>query len=127
MSEAASVQSHRLLSIVLVIVGIAFIGLYPVTMLFPESWMWEPRQYEYEQMIIGIYAVLGIFLLIAARAPEKNLSLIWFTAISSLVHGLIMLGQALVDPTETPNLYGDIPALILIGIILVILTPRRLS
>ncbi len=121
------VRRHPLLSFVLVITGIAYIALYGVMVIFPEPWTWEPRQSEYEQMIIGVYAVLGVFLLMAARAPEKHLSLIWFTAVSSLVHGLIMLAQALVDPVERPNLYGDIPALILIGILLAVLTPKRLA
>jgi hypothetical protein len=33
----------------------------------------------YLQMILGIYATLGVFLLLAARNPLKHLSLIWFT------------------------------------------------
>lgn len=127
MPETRTAPSHTLLSAVLVLTGIAFIGLYGMTVLFPGSWMWEPRQYEYEQMIIGIYAVLGIFLLLAARAPEKHLSLIWFAAVSSVVHGLVMLVQALMDPAERANLYGDVPFLILIGIVLAVLTPKRLA
>jgi len=52
---------------------------------------------EYEQMIIGVYAVLGIFLIMASRNPARHVSLIWFTVWSSLVHGLIMLWQARPD------------------------------
>ncbi|MFW6027417.1 MAG: DUF6632 domain-containing protein [bacterium] len=122
-----AVLRRKLLSLVLVLAGIAFIAVYGLMSVFPESWGWEPRQYEYEQMIAGVYAVLGVFLLIAARRPEKHLSLIWFAAVSSLVHGFIMLVQALVDPVETPNLYGDIPALILVGLILAALAPKRLA
>ena len=90
-----------------------------------ESWTWEPRQSEYEQMIMGIYAVLGVFLLMAARDPMRHRSLIQFTAWSSLVHGGIMLVQALVDDGERANLVGDVPALILIGIVLWWLLPRE--
>ncbi|MDH3307743.1 MAG: hypothetical protein OEO77_09535 [Acidimicrobiia bacterium] len=90
-----------------------------------ESWTWEPRQSEYEQMIMGIYAVLGVFLLLAARNPLQHRSLIQFTAWSSLVHGGIMLVQALVDDGERANLVGDVPALILIGIVLWWLLPRE--
>lgn len=96
-------------------------------MMFPDSWMWEPRQPEYEQMILGVYATLGVFLLIASRKPEEHLSLIWFTAISNLVHGGIMLAQALADPADSDNLVGDVPALIALGILLVIVTPKRLT
>lgn len=61
---------------------------------------------------------------IAARDPQKHLSLIQFTAWSSLVHGLIMLWLGLKDPVERPNLFGDVPALVLIGVVLMFLTPR---
>ena len=107
------------LRIALLIVGLIFlVGLLPLTMIWPAGFMWEPRQSEYEQMIIGVYAVLGIFLIIASRDPAEHRSLIWFTAWSSLIHGLIMLAQALRDPVERPNLMGDVPALILIAVVL---------
>lgn len=120
-------SSHRLLSILLLLTGIAFVLLYPVTMLLPESWMWEPRQPEYEQMIVGVYFVLGIFTIIAAFNPMKHLSLIWFVAVSNIVHGSIMFAQAMADPSEFPNLHGDIPALLVTGILIAVLTPKRLS
>ena len=107
------------LRIALLIVGLIFlVGLLPLTMIWPAGFMWEPRQSEYEQMIIGVYAVLGIFLIIASRDPAEHRSLIWFTVWSSLIHGLIMLAQALRDPVERPNLMGDVPALILIAVVL---------
>ncbi len=110
------------LRIALLIVGLIFlVGLLPLTIVWPAGFMWEPRQSEYEQMIIGVYAVLGIFLIIASRDPAANRSLIWFTVWSSLIHGLIMLAQALRDPVERPNLMGDVPALILIAVVLAVL------
>ena len=109
----------RPLRMALLIVGLIFlVGLLPLTMIWPAGFMWEPRQSEYEQMIIGVYAVLGIFLIIASRDPAEHRSLIWFTVWSSLIHGLIMLAQALRDPVERPNLMGDVPALILIAVVL---------
>jgi len=118
----------RALRVVLVLTGVAFtIGVPVLTRAWPDAWMWEPRQSEYEQMIVGVYVTLGIFVLLAARNPLENLSLIWFTAWSSLVHGGIMAVQAGVDPTERANLIGDVPALLLIGLALAILTPRAKS
>ena len=109
----------RPLRIALLIVGLIYLlGLFPLTVLWPAGFMWEPRQAEYEQMIIGVYAVLGIFLIIASRNPGEHRSLIWFTVWSSLVHGLIMLVQALRDPADSANLQGDVPALILIAVVL---------
>ncbi|MEE9470787.1 MAG: DUF6632 domain-containing protein, partial [Gemmatimonadota bacterium] len=53
----------RPLRIALLIAGLIFlVGLLPLTIVWPAGFMWEPRQAEYEQMIIGVYAVLGIFL-----------------------------------------------------------------
>jgi hypothetical protein len=69
-------------------------------------------------MIMGVYATLGVFLIRAAKDPLANASLIWFTIWSSIVHGTIMLVQAIVDKAERPNLYGDIPGLFVVAIVL---------
>ena len=86
---------------------------------------WTPRQPEYEQMIMGVYATLGVFLILAAKDPLANASLIWFTIWSSIVHGGIMLVQAIVDETERANLLGDIPALFLVAAVLWYLMPKK--
>jgi hypothetical protein len=117
----------KLLRIALVAFGIVFLLVYPLMIVWPSGWSWTPRQHEYEQMIIGIYATLGVFLLWASQKPEAHLSLIWFTAWSSLVHGAIMAVQAVVDPTEHGHLLGDVPALLLVAIVLGILTPRGVT
>ena len=67
---------------------------------------------------------LGVFLILAARDPLANLSLIWFTIWSSIVHGGIMFVQAIADDTEGTNLLGDIPALFLVAIVLWVLTAK---
>jgi len=118
-------ERHRYLRITLIVVGIAFLLIYPLMQIWSSGWLWQPGQYEYEQMIIGIYATLGVFLLWAARKPKAYLSLIWFTVWSSIVHGLIMAVQAVIDPTERGHLLGDVPALILVAIVLGFLAPRK--
>jgi uncharacterized membrane protein len=118
-------EQHRYLRIALVVVGIAFLLIYPLMKIWPSGWSWSPGQYEYEQMIVGIYATLGVFLLWASRQPEAHLSLIWFTVWSSVVHGLIMAVQAVIDPVERGHLFGDVPALILVAIVLGFLTSRQ--
>jgi len=75
-------------------------------------------------MIIGVYATLGVFLFIASRNPYAHKSLIWFTVWSSVVHGAIMGVQSFNDPAERGHLIGDVPALFLVAIILVVLMPR---
>ena len=117
-------NEHKALRISLIVFGIAFLMIYPLMIIWPSGWSWQPSQHEYEQMIIGIYATLGIFLLWASRNPEAHLSLIWFTAWSSAVHGGIMAVQALVDPAERGHLPGDVAALLLVAVVLALLTPR---
>lgn len=117
----------RLLSIALVVFGLIFlVGVYPLMMsLWPAGWRWQPNQPEYEQMILGVYATLGVFLLIASRNPLQHRSLIWFTVWSSLVHGGIMAVQALNMPAERGHLLGDVPALILVAVVLAGLMPNK--
>ena len=69
---------ERALKVVLVLVGLIFLAfVYPLL---------QPNQSELLQMFLGVYATLGIFLLLASRNPSANRSLIAFTAWSSLVH-----------------------------------------
>lgn len=115
------------LRIALYVIGIFFIvGIYPMMMwIWPSGWGWTPRQPEYEQMIMGVYATLGVFLIRSAKDPLGNSSLIWFTIWSSIVHGGIMMVQAIVDETERSNLLGDVPALFIVAIVLWYLMPRQ--
>jgi len=57
-------------------------------------------------MIVGIYATLGVFLLLAIRNPLANLSLIWFTVWSNVVHAGIMTVEALTEPGQMGHLFG---------------------
>ncbi|MFZ0638060.1 MAG: DUF6632 domain-containing protein [Candidatus Acidiferrales bacterium] len=114
------------LRVVLVIVGVIFVfGIYPLSIVWPAGWIWHASgRSMYLEMILGVYATLGVFLLLAARRPLKNLSLIWFTVWSSLVHGGIMAVQALQYPEHRGHLLGDVPALLLVALVLAVLTLR---
>jgi len=123
-------ESNRIkfLRIALWIIGLVFIlGIWPLTQIWPSGWSWhaEGRSY-YLEMIMGIYATLGIFLILAARNPLQNLSLIWFTVWSSVVHGGIMAVQSF-DGTHIGHLYGDVLALFGVAAVLAFLAPRRNS
>jgi hypothetical protein len=115
------------LKVVLVVVGLIFLfAVYPLMMyLWPSGWRWQPNQPEYEQMILGVYATLGVFLLLASRNPSANRSLIAFTAWSSLVHAGIMAVQAFRNVGEHGHLLGDIPALLIVGVVLIVLAPAK--
>ncbi|MCP5408716.1 MAG: hypothetical protein H6963_05405 [Chromatiaceae bacterium] len=116
----------KYLKIALYLFGAIFIvGIYAMMMwVWPSGWGWTPRQPEYEQMILVVYATLGVFLIRAAKDPLANISLIWFTIWSSIVHGGVMLVQAIVDETERANMVGDVPALFLVAFVLWYLLPE---
>src|SRR5262245_52274173 len=124
MNEADRIKYLR---IVLVIVGLIFIlGVWPLTILWPSGWSWHAEgRSEYLEMILGIYATLGVFLLIASRNPIAHRSLIWFTVWSSIVHGAIMAIQSIANPQHVGHLWGDVAALILVAVALAVLTPRQ--
>src|SRR5262245_50064290 len=123
----AMADREQLLRGALVAFGIAFLLVYPLMVVWPSGWAWQPSQHEYEQMIVGIYATLGVFLLWASREPGAHLSMIWFAVWSSVVHGGIMAVQALVDPAEHGHLPGDVAALFLVAAVLGSLTPRGVT
>ena len=119
----------KALSIVLILVGLTFlVGLWPLTQLWPSGWSWhaEGRSY-YLEMIISIYAVLGIFLLIASRDPLAHRSLISFTIWSSVAHGGVMAFQSFDGDHNMGHLLGDVPALFIVAITLAILMPAKSS
>ena len=120
-------DANRLLylRIALIVVGLLLIfGFYPLTLVWPAGWAWGHGHSHYLLMIIGLYATLGVFLLIASRNPYANKSLIWFTVWSSVVHGAIMGVQAFSDASERSHLIADVPALFLVAIVLAVLMPR---
>ncbi len=118
----------KYLQVALIVFGITCIaGIYTMMRVWPAGWVWLPAQHQYEQMIMGIYATLGVFLILAAKAPLRHLSLIWFAIWSSIIHGGIMFIQVLMDETERAHLLGDIPPLFLMAAVLWILMPKKIE
>jgi hypothetical protein len=117
---------EKFLKMALRLFGIVFLLVYPLSMVWPSGWVWHGGEgVYYFQMIVGVYAVLGIFLILAAQDPSENRSLISFTVWSSVVHALIMAVQALGDKSEHGHLVGDVPALLLVAAVLGYLAPRK--
>ena len=115
----------KYLRIALVAVGLVFVlGIYPLTIVWPSGCSWNAGQSMYFQMILGIYATLGVFLIMAAKDPLNNRSLIAFTVWSSVVHGGIMAAQSFAYPEHRGHLMGDVPALLVVAAVLAWLTPR---
>ena len=79
-------ESDRIkyLRVALLVVGLIFIfGIWSLTIVWPSGWAWHAGgRSEYLEMILGVYATLGVFLIIASRDPLAHKSLY-------LVHGLV--------------------------------------
>jgi len=126
MTEADRIKYLR---IALVVVGLTFtFGIWPLTIVWPSGWSWHSGgRSAYLEMILGIYATLGVFLMIASRNPMAHRSLIWFTVWSSIVHGVIMAVQSVANPQHIGHLWGDVLALLGVAAVLGVLTPRQTS
>jgi len=116
---------EKYLKLALRVFGVIFLLVYPLSIVWPSGWVWHGGEgVYYYQMIVGIYAVLGIYLILAANNPVEYRTLISFTVWSSVVHALIMAVQAFGDESERGHLIGDVPALLLVAIVLAYLSPR---
>lgn len=122
------IGKYSLLQVALVAFGATFCLIYPLSIVWPSGWAWHagpPAASQYFMMIVGVYATLGLFLIRAAANPTAHASLIWFTVVSSLVHAAIMAVQSLTDPAHGGHLAGDVPALILVAVVLTVLMRQR--
>jgi len=120
----SELMREKLLKIALVAFGAIFLFVYPLSLVWPSGWRWHGGEGQYYfQMICGIYAVLGVYLIAAARDPSEHRSLISFAIWSSVAHGGIMAAQSLSDAHERGHLIGDVPALLLVAVALWLLSP----
>src|SRR5215510_1605504 len=82
-----NITREKFLKIALVAIGAIFFTIYPLSLIWPSGWQWHGGHGQYYlQMICGVYAVLGAYLIAAARNPSEHRSLISFTVWSSFVH-----------------------------------------
>ena len=117
-----------LLKYALIVFGVIFLLVYPLAIVWPSGWAWHagaPYESDYFMMIVGVYATLGVFLILASRNPAANRSLIMFTIVSSLVHAAIMAVQSFQMPEHMGHLYGDVPGLIAVAVVLYLLRPAE--
>ena len=67
------ITREKLLKIALVAVGAIFFTIYPLSLIWPSGWQWHGGHGQYYfQMICGVYAVLGAYLIAAARNPSEK-------------------------------------------------------
>jgi FtsH-binding integral membrane protein len=109
------------LRVALVLVGLLFTAaIYPLTMM-----LWHRDQSQGgDAMMLSLYFTLGILLLLAVRNPSANGSLIAFAAWSSFAHGTVMSIMAVQNTNDRGLLIG-VAILVVIGVSLLVLAPRK--
>ena len=85
---------------------------------------WDVLSKHVELMLEAVYLVWGVFMLKAARKPMVWLSFLSFTLWANLVHGLLMIPQAMMVGMMY-KMYTDIAYCLFLAIGLWIWTPRR--
>jgi hypothetical protein len=108
---------ERALKVVLVVVGLLFTaGVVPLVMFFSR----EPAV----AMIMSLYVPLGIFLLLAARDPAANRSLIAFAGWANIAHAGVMAVQRYLQVIQRQELMGVV-LFGTAGVVLIALLPAK--
>ena len=117
---------ERTLKIVLVLVGLLFTAaIYPVVTTVRDGW--QANKEDALPMMMSLYFTLGIFLLLAARNPSANRSVIAFAAWSSFAHGAVMAVMAIHLPNKRGDLLMAATVFGIIGAAMIALAPAKQS
>jgi hypothetical protein len=117
---------EKALKILLVLLGLLFVaGVYPLVGSVRSSW--QANKEDCLPMFLSLYVTLGIFLLVAARNPSANRSVIAFAAWSSFAHGAVMAVMAVHIASERGGLLMAAAVLGIIGVALTVLAPAKTS
>jgi len=117
---------EKALKILLVLLGLLFLaGVYPLVTSVRDGW--QANKEDALPMMISLYVTLGVFLLLAARNPSANRSVIAFAAWSSFAHGGVMAVMAVHLPNERGGLLIAAAVFGVIGAALIMLAPAKQS
>ena len=117
---------EKALKILLVVLGLLFVaGVYPLVTTVRSSW--QANNEDAGPMMLSLYVTLGIFLLVAARNPPANRSVIAFAAWSSFAHGAVMAVMAVHIASTRQGLLFAAAVLGIIGAALIVLAPAKPS
>src|SRR5205809_1033670 len=111
---------ERTFKIVLVLIGLLFLAaIYPIAM-----FLLHPGQEESSlPMMLSLYATLGGFLLLAARNPGANRTLIAFAGWANVAHAAVMVVQSFQMAGERAHLLLGVAMFGSIGLVLIVLAP----
>lgn len=123
-------RDHRVAAVAMVVLGFAYVVLYPNALLNDEvGWVWDAqgRNHAQEHMFMAVYGCMGLFLLYGARDPVRFLPFIDFVIVSGVLHGAVMWIDALRIPGEQEHLLlgGDVVGTLWGPLLLMLTHPRR--
>jgi len=117
---------QRAQKILLVLVGLLFsAGIYPLVTSVRDGW--QANKEDASPMFLSLYVTLGIFLLLAARNPSANRSVIAFAVWSSFAHAAVMAVMAIHITSERRGLLMAAAVFSVIGGALLALAPAKHS
>jgi hypothetical protein len=106
------------------IVGLALAGF-----IYPPGFMWGSHPMDFPHigpahpespydglhpyvfMIGALYVAWAILMIRGAKDPKANAALFDYGILANLLHGLLMIPQALIYPNEHAHLWADVPGL----------------
>lgn len=118
----------RLLKLTLILTGVTSILMIPIGEVWPSGFVWHGGEGEYYfQMIGGIYATLGAYMIYVAKNPSapQHRTFLWFAIMVNIGHSVIMGFQAAGDPDEYGHLVGDVPILFIVSVVIWYLLPSK--
>lgn len=115
---------ERALPPFLIFAGLVCLACGALVRWWPAAWHWGDEGRHYLDMILVVYAVLGVFLLWAAANPREHRSLLLFTAWSSAAHGALMAVQA-VQLHRHGHFAGDVLGLLVLAVGLAVMIPEK--
>jgi di/tricarboxylate transporter len=119
-------RRERAAKVVLVLVGLLFTAsIYPLVTTVQDGW--QVNKEEATPMMLSLYLTLGIFLLLAARNPSANRSVIAFAAWSSFAHAAVMAVMSIHLVNERLDLLIAAGMFSIIGAVLLVLAPAKQS
>jgi uncharacterized protein DUF6632 len=121
---AVTSKRERALQVVLVVLGLGTAGAN-ISALVTSLGRLSPTGGTTAPMFYTILAVLGVFLLLAARNPSAYRSLIAYTVWSSLAHGAVMTVMAIQLPNKRGELLIGVATAFLPAVLLLVLAPRK--
>src|ERR1700674_4098692 len=115
---------ERARKILLVLLGLLFVAaVYPLMTSVRSGW--QANKEDALPMMLSLYVTLGIFLLLAARNPSANRSVIAFAAWANIAHAAVMAVMAVHLPNEREDLLVAGAVFAVIGIVLIGLAPAK--